>query len=133
MAQGLPVLRRARVVERGGEVTCWDFLDRALARFRVEHVAGGGVFLLTGLVLFMLRDEPALADNDLFKTLSQAIVVQGLVGLAMAAWFTKRPHAEETAPRDAAEGAHQAADAAEQRALQIERRVSPEAEPKGGT
>lgn len=37
----------------------------------------------------MLKDDRTLADNDLFKTLAQAIVVQGLIGLAMAAWFTK--------------------------------------------
>jgi hypothetical protein len=71
-------------------MTAWDFLDRQLNRLKVEHVAGAGVFLLTVLVFFMLRDQPALADNDLFKTLSQAVVVQGLVGLAMAAWFTTK-------------------------------------------
>lgn len=76
-------------------MTFWDFLDRQLNRVRVDHTAGAGVFLLTGLVFFMLRDEPALADNDLFKTLSQAIVVQGLVGLAMAAWFTKSRHTDK--------------------------------------
>ena len=66
----------------------WQFLDRRLDAIRVEHVAGAGVFLLTGLVLAMIWARPELADNDLFKTLAQAIVVQGLVGLAMAAWFT---------------------------------------------
>lgn len=68
----------------------WEFLDRRFTAIRVDHVAGAGVFLLTGLVLFMLRDDRELANNDLFKMLAQAIVVQGLVGLAMAAWFTKR-------------------------------------------
>lgn len=71
-------------------MTVWDFLDRQLNRMKVEHVAGAGVFLLTGFVLHMLRSEPELADNDLFKTLAQAIVVQGLIGLAMAAWFTTK-------------------------------------------
>jgi hypothetical protein len=71
-------------------MTFWDFLDRQFNRLKVDHVAGAGVFLLTVLVFLMLEDSPALADNDLFKTLSQAVVVQGLVGLAMAAWFTKR-------------------------------------------
>lgn len=73
----------------------WEFLDKRLNALRVDHVAGAGVFLLTGLVFFMLRDEPELADNDLFKTLAQAVVVQGLVGLAMAAWFTKRASTDE--------------------------------------
>lgn len=69
----------------------WTFIDRRLSAVRVEHVAGCGVFMLTALVFFMIWYDPTLADNDLFKTLSQAVVVQGLVGLAMAAWFTKRP------------------------------------------
>lgn len=71
-------------------MTFWQFLDRQFNRMKVEHVAGAGVFLLTGYVLHMLQSEPTLADNDLFKTLSQAIVVQGLIGLAMAAWFTTK-------------------------------------------
>jgi hypothetical protein len=62
---------------------------------RTENVAGAGVFVLTFVVLGMLWAEPALADNDLFKTLAQAIVVQGLIGLAMASWFTKRPRSDE--------------------------------------
>ena len=77
-------------------MTLWDFLDRQFARLKVEHVAGAGVFLLTVLVFWMLKDEPALADNDLFKTLAQAVVVQGLVGLAMAAWFTTKHRMEDS-------------------------------------
>jgi heme A synthase len=71
-------------------MTFWEFLDRQFNRLKVDHVAGAGVFLLTALVLHMIRKEPSLADNDLFKMLAQAIIVQGLVGLAMAAWFTTR-------------------------------------------
>ena len=74
-------------------MTFWQFLDRQLGRVRPSGVAGGGIFLLTFVVLWMVKTDPQLADNDLFKTLSQAIVVQGLVGLAMAAWFTKNDRA----------------------------------------
>jgi hypothetical protein len=56
----------------------------------VETVAGAGIFLLTAGVFAMVGLDRELADNDLFKTLAQAVVVQGLVGLAMAAWFTKK-------------------------------------------
>lgn len=70
-------------------MTVWEFLDRQIARIKPSGVAGAGIFMLTGFVLVMLRDDRTLADNDLFKTLAQAIVVQGLIGLAMAAWFTK--------------------------------------------
>ena len=71
-------------------MTFWDFLDRQIGRISPSGVAGAGIFLLTFIVLMMLQNDRTLADNDLFKTLAQAIVVQGLVGLAMAAWFTKK-------------------------------------------
>ncbi len=74
-------------------MTFWQFVDRRLDRMhwpRARTVAGAGVFALTVLILFMIYDKPALADNDLFKTLAQAVVVQGLVGLAMAFWFTAK-------------------------------------------
>lgn len=67
----------------------WQFLDRQIGRIKPSGVAGAGIFVLTFVVLWMLRGDRTLADNDLFKTLAQAIVVQGLIGLAMAAWFTK--------------------------------------------
>lgn len=72
----------------------WDFLDRQIGRIRPDGVAGAGIFGLTVYVLAILAEKPELAENDLFKTLSQALVVQGLVGLAMAAWFTKRASGE---------------------------------------
>lgn len=74
-------------------MTFWEFLDRQIARVKPSGVAGAGIFVLTFVVLWMLRDDRTLAENDLFKTLAQAIVVQGLVGLAMAAWFTKKDDA----------------------------------------
>lgn len=75
-------------------MTFWQFLDKQIERMRVEHVAGGGVFLLTALVFAMIWARPELAKDDLFKTLAQAVIVQGLVGLAMAAWFTKKNGSE---------------------------------------
>lgn len=72
----------------------WDFLDRQIARISPTGVAGAGIFVLTGIVLWMLYRDRTLADSDLFKTLAQAIVVQGLVWLAMAAWFTKKPQGD---------------------------------------
>jgi hypothetical protein len=75
-------------MDRG--MTFWQFLDRQIGRLNPSGVAGAGIFVLTGVVLYMLAEDRTLADNDLFKTLAQAIVVQGLVGLAMAAWFTKK-------------------------------------------
>lgn len=71
-------------------MTVWDFLDRQIGRLSPSGTAGAGIFVLTGIVLWMVYNDRTLAENDLFKTLAQAIVVQGLVGLAMAAWFTKK-------------------------------------------
>ena len=51
-------------------------------------VAGGGVFILTAAVLAIMVLKPELAKDDLFKTIAQAIVMQGLIGLVMAFLFT---------------------------------------------
>ena len=51
-------------------------------------IAGAGSFVLTVFVLLMMLFDPNLADNDLFKSLAQAIVIQGLIGLVMAFLFT---------------------------------------------
>ncbi|MXP24800.1 hypothetical protein GRI39_01905 [Altererythrobacter indicus] len=59
-------------------------------RLRARAVAGGGVFLLSQEILLMIFFKPDLAESDLFKTISQAIVVQGLIGLAMAFYFTAK-------------------------------------------
>lgn len=51
-------------------------------------LAGGGAFALVLIVLAIMVAKPELADNDLFKSLAQAIVIQGLIGLVMAFLFT---------------------------------------------
>lgn len=58
-------------------------------------LAGAGSFLLTIMVFMMMLAKPELADNDLFKSLAQAIVIQGLIGLVMAFLFTGKQGAEE--------------------------------------
>lgn len=55
-------------------------------------VAGGGSFALTLIVLGMIAWKPELANSDLFKSLAQAIVIQGLIGLVMAFLFTGNQH-----------------------------------------
>jgi lipopolysaccharide export LptBFGC system permease protein LptF len=69
-----------------------------LPRIRARTLAGGGIFALTVAVFVMIFVKPELAENDLFKTLAQAVVVQGLIGLAMAFYFTAKerdPHPEQ--------------------------------------
>lgn len=51
-------------------------------------LAGAGAFALVILVFVMMIVRPELADNDLFKSLAQAVVIQGLIGLVMAFLFT---------------------------------------------
>lgn len=67
----------------------WEFLDRQIGRISPSGAAGAGIFTLALYVMEVLRRNPDLAKDDLFKTLAQAIVVQGLIGLAMASWFTR--------------------------------------------
>lgn len=51
-------------------------------------LAGAGAFTLVVLVFAIMLVRPELADNDLFKSLAQAVVIQGLIGLVMAFLFT---------------------------------------------
>ena len=73
-------------------------------KVRSTTVAGGGLFALTVLVLGMISVKPELADNDLFKSLAQAIIIQGLIGLACAFYFTaKERHGGTVEPGGPAE------------------------------
>ena len=71
-----------------------------LPRFRSTTIAGGGIFSLSFLVLVKIYTKPTLADNDLFKSLAQAIIIQGLIGLALAFYYTAKEHR----PTDSATG-----------------------------
>jgi hypothetical protein len=51
-------------------------------------LAGAGAFALVVLVFGIMLVRPELAENDLFKSLAQAVVIQGLIGLVMAFLFT---------------------------------------------
>lgn len=68
----------------------WEFLDNRLRHLTSEGLAGAGIFVMTGVILALLTLYPSLRQDDLFKVIAQAIVVQGLIGLAMARWFTKK-------------------------------------------
>lgn len=57
-----------------------------LAQARV--IAGAGLFALTIGVLAIMVAKPDLANNDLFKSLAQAIVIQGLIASSIAFLFT---------------------------------------------
>ena len=76
-------------------MTFWQFIDKQLARVTATAVAGAGIFILTAAVLVIIVIRPDVADSQLFSVLAQAIVVQGLVGLAMASWFTIKQGRDE--------------------------------------
>lgn len=61
-----------------------------IPKIQARAIAGAGIFLLTLIVMLMIWHKPELAKDDLFKMLAQAIIVQGLVGLAMAYYFTSQ-------------------------------------------
>ena len=52
-------------------------------------------FILILIVLGMLIWVPALRDNDLFKMLAQAIIIQGFFGLIVAFYFTAKDDMSE--------------------------------------
>lgn len=80
-------------------MTFWEFLDRQISRISPAGAAGAGIFILSLYVLEVIRQNPDLAKDDLYKTLAQAVVVQGLIGLAMASWFTRnRPRTDDHNP-----------------------------------
>lgn len=87
-------------------MTIIELIDKHLSRMTGEGVAGAGIFLMTGVIFWLTAKYPSLRGDDLFKTLAQAVVVQGLIGLAMASWFTNRARKtvrEEFEKRDALE------------------------------
>lgn len=67
----------------------------SLSMNHARVIAGGGSFALTVMVFVMMWAKPELADNDLFKSLAQAIVIQGLIGLVMAFLFTGKNLGED--------------------------------------
>lgn len=71
-----------------------------LPKFRSTTVAGGGSFALALLVLLMVYHKPALAENDLFKILAQAIVIQGLIGLVLPFYYTAKERPADPRPAD---------------------------------
>ena len=66
-----------------------------LTKVHAQAIAGAGIFILTLAVLGIMVFRPELAENDLFKSLAQAIVIQGLVGLAMAFLFTGQDNGKD--------------------------------------
>jgi len=68
-----------------------------LPTFKARTIAGAGIFFQSTMVFAMIYFKPELAKDDLFKMLAQAVVVQGLIGLAMAYWFTANSSREHQA------------------------------------
>lgn len=75
-------------------------LDALRTRNGARIIAGAGAFMLTLIVLVMMYIKPDLAENDLFKMIAQAIVIQGLIGLVMAWLFTSSPRSAESDAKD---------------------------------
>lgn len=51
-------------------------------------IAGAGIFALSIMIFVVMIWRPELAENDLFKSLAQAVIIQGLIGLTMAYLYT---------------------------------------------
>lgn len=51
-------------------------------------IAGAGSYALTCAIFWMIYEKPELAKDDLFKSLAQAVIIQGTIGLVLAFLFT---------------------------------------------
>lgn len=73
-------------------------------------LAGAGSFGLVVMVFVMMYLKPEIAKDDLFKSLAQAVVIQGLIGLVMAFLFTgdhaRKPRPPEKPPEHTIEEVH---------------------------
>lgn len=58
-------------------------------------IAGGGMFALAVMVFAIMLFRPELAENDLFKSLAQAVIIQGLIGLVLAFLYTGKNGGKE--------------------------------------
>ena len=82
-------------------MTFWQFLDKTLDRLPGWPDVRGWImialFMLTTQIVWMIYFRPNLAEIDLFKTIAQVLVVQALVGLALAFYFTATKTGSELA------------------------------------
>ena len=102
---------------------------------------GIGTFVLTVMILWMIKEDRTLREDEFFKTIATLIIgtgyVGGVVSWAYAATKGGGEQAESSAriaesvagvatpvPADAAQAARQTADAADSKAEQIERNVT---------
>lgn len=60
-----------------------------------RHAVTAGVFGLTAALLLMARENPALWDVELFKTLLTAVVVTGILNMVLSFHFAANKRDEE--------------------------------------
>lgn len=85
-------------------MTFWQFLDRALQRMPGWPDTRGwivlGLFGQCTYIIWLIARYPKLAEMDLFKLIAQGLIIQALIGLALAFFFTATQTGSELAKRN---------------------------------
>lgn len=70
-------------------------LNLTIKPLEERHAVTAGVFGLTAALLLMARENPALWDVELFKTLLTAVVVTGILNMVLSFHFAANKRDEE--------------------------------------
>lgn len=82
----------------------WDFLSKLIDKLpgwpSEKQVVMGTTFLLGFMMLIMARQDAALWNVELFKTLITVVIVTGCVNMILAFYFTANKDDEHRAALD---------------------------------
>ncbi len=89
--------------EGAADMNFWQFLDRVLGRMPGWPDTRGwivlGLFSQCTLIIYLIASQPKLAELDLFKLIAQGLIIQALIGLALAYFFTATQTGSELVKR----------------------------------
>ncbi len=82
----------------------WDFLDRQIARLpswpSEKQVVMGTTFIMGFMMIIMARNDAALWNVELFKTLITVVIVTGCVNMILAFYFTANKQEDDRVALD---------------------------------
>lgn len=111
-------------------MTFWQFMDKTLDRLpgwpNGRGLVGLATFSLTVMVLWMVKEDPELRQDEFFKIIATAIILTGFINGVVAFFFSQNQLNSEASQnsREAFQALGKQADAA--------RTVAESAAPEGG-
>jgi hypothetical protein len=60
-----------------------------------------GLYVLAGALLLMAREDPSLWEVDIFKTVFQAVIISGILGMVLSFFYTANKSDEKKADNTA--------------------------------